>query len=226
LWPAYVGITRRAMQQIIREANEKGRPLTGEEAIHMLDPHWSDLKAREQPHPMLPLYRRHAERRMARLAAAYTPIPGAADLSSKVEVTVDGGTRTVRTDVLAHFRTPDGRRRVIALETDSLQKKVKDGAINWTDLDSQFKVTFSLLAGAADGELDLFVYSDADGLLYEARWSIQKSSVPKARAAAEEHVRRGIAGEIEASVSPFRCGRCGNLVHCPHWIGAGEREVR
>ncbi|HEV2149797.1 MAG TPA: UvrD-helicase domain-containing protein [Longimicrobiaceae bacterium] len=225
LWPAYVGVTRRAMQQIVREANETGRPLTRLDATRVLDLYWSDLAGREHPHPMLPLYRRYAENRVARLAAVYTPVPGAVDLPSTVEVTVEGGKRTVRTDVLGYFRSPGGRRRVIALETDSLEGDVKNGGINWTDLDQQLKVTFSLLHGGGDGDLDLSVYSDADGCIYEARWSIQKASVPKARTAAEERVRRGIAGEVEMNINPFQCGRCGHLVHCPHWIGAGEKAV-
>lgn len=220
LWPAYVGITRRAMQGIVRAANAAGRPLSPAEALTLLDEQWADTEGRE--HPLLPLYRRYAERRVKRLAAAYMPVAGAEDLASEVELAVEGGTRMVRTDLLGYFRLPDGRRRAIGLEDDSLAGTVlEDGTLNWTDLD-RLKVPFSLLHTAAAGDLEIFVYSDADGLVYPARWSRQKTSMSKGRTAAEEQVRRGIVGQVEATIKPYTCGTCRHLVHCPHWVGAAE----
>lgn len=220
LWPAYVGITRRTMQGIVRAANAAGRPLSPAEALALLDEQWADMEGRE--HPLLPLYRRYAERRVKRLAAAYVPAAGAEDLASEVELAVEGGARMVRTDLLGYFRLPDGRRRAIGLEDDSLASvALEDGTLNWKELD-RLKVPFSLLHAAASSDLEIFVYSDADGRLYPARWSRQKASMSNGRTAAEEQVRRGIAGQVEATVTPYTCGTCRHLVHCPYWVGAAE----
>ena len=84
---------------------------------------------------------------------------------------------------------------------------------------------FSLLHTAADGNLEIFVYSDADGRIYPARWSKQKASMTKGRTAAEEQVRRGIVGQVEAAVKPYTCVTCRHRVHCPYWVGAAESPL-
>jgi superfamily I DNA/RNA helicase len=221
LWPMYVGVTRRAMQRIVRTANHERRPVTPGEAIAILDEEWEDVHGRE--HPLLPLYRKRAERRVLRLASAYVPEDVAEELPLELVLSTAGGERVVRTDLLAHFRVAGGGRRVIGFEKDPLDVKLKNGGINWGDLDKgKLQVPFSLLQTAAEGDLELAVFSEADGRIHTARWSIQKPSMVKARAGAEDQVRRGIAGEVETKIKSFTCGTCPHRVHCPHWMRASD----
>jgi len=223
LWPMYVGVTRRAMQQLVRHANVTGTRVDHAQAIAFLDEEWTEVEGRK--HPLLPLYRRHAEGRVTRLADAYIPDgAGAEDLVSEVEVAVGEHGRRVRTDLLAYFQLPDGRRRAIGLEDGSLAGMVRsDGEINWKDLQKgRMQSPFSLLETAAPGDLEIFVYSDADGRLYRARWSKQKKSMDAARNSAQGQVQRGASRTIEARINEFQCGRCLHRVHCPYWIRPGE----
>lgn len=226
LWPMYVGVTRRAMQRVVQEANASGQPVDLARAIAVLDEEWEDATNRK--HLLLPLYRRHAERRLARLAEAYHPDAVAAEeLPSEVEIAFEGHVRMVRTNLLGYFRLPDGRRRAIGLEEGSLVGKMNaDGEINWSDLHKgKLQWPFALLEEAGPGALEIFVYSDADGRIYPARWSKQKKSMTTARTSAQDQVGRGVSRVIESRIPEFVCARCQHRVHCPHWIGAGEPPV-
>lgn len=220
LWPMFVGVTRRAMQRVLHKANQQGSPVTPEEAIQILDEAWKDAQGRE--HPLLPLYRKHAERRVRRLAATYAPEGVAEELPLELLLGTEGGERIVRTDLLAHFRVAGGGRRVVGFEDDPMDAKLKNGGINWGDLDKgKLQVPFALLQTTGEGELELAVFSEADGRIHPARWSIQKASMVKARNAAEEQIRRGVTGAVEATINEFACSTCRHRVHCPYWMGAG-----
>ena len=219
LWPAFVGITRRAMQEIACRANAAGRRLTAAEAFTVLDEEWADLDGRD--HPLLGVYRRAAERRVARWAGAWEPMAGAEELSGNIPVRAEGGERMVRTDVLAYFRAPGGRRVAVATTDWLPAARDKHNAVKWSDY-KEHHLAFSLLEAAHEGPLDLYLYGEEDGAVAPASWSQLKESSSNVRAGAGEVLRRGIATRVEATVTPFRCGTCAHRVHCPHWLGAGE----
>jgi superfamily I DNA/RNA helicase len=219
LWPAFVGMTRRAMQEVARRANAAARQLTAVEALAVLDEEWADMDGRD--HPLMDVYRRAAERRVARWNTAWEPVPGADDLASNVVVRAEGEELLVRTDVLAYFRAPGGRRVAVAMTRRIPAARDKQNAVKWSDYKEQ-QLAFSLLEAAHDGPLDLYLYGEEDGALAPASWSRSKDSSGNVRGGAGEVLGRGLATRVEATVTPFRCGTCAHRVHCPHWLGAGE----
>ena len=219
LWPAFVGMTRRAMQEVVHRANAAARRLTTAEALAVLDEEWADMDGRD--HPLMGVYRRAAERRVARWTAAWEPVAGAEDLSTNVAVRAEGDERLVRTDVLAYLRAPGGRRVAVAMVHKLPAARDKQNAVKWSDY-KEHQLAFSLLEAAHDGPLDLYLYGEEDGALAPASWSRIKDSSGNVRASAGEALGRGIAARVEATVVPFRCGTCAHRVHCPHWLGAGE----
>jgi hypothetical protein len=234
LYPPFFAAVRKTLRTVASSARAGESPCE-EHALSVLEEQWP--RARWAEHPHAEVYSTAAQRmvvgfaralgRMMRNGAAglgVTPLDPEPMLSSGAGAGAgdgdgdgDGQSVDVRLDLIAQFRRSDGSTLAIAFRPESLRQD--EGSLNWSDL-AESKRTSLALFGASRPAATAYVYSGADGRIYEYRWSKSAKSLPALTAALDARRDAFARGDFSVDVTRYGCDRCRVRVSCPHWIGA------
>jgi superfamily I DNA/RNA helicase len=219
IYPKFVDRLRRTLQHIVRLAHERAAPLDADEAEKLLDEYWpeNDFKG----HPHLTVFLPRARNWVRAFAAEYDPreFQGEA-LEPAVVIGVGNEVRTVRGDLVANIRGPEGRLAVL-FRPDALQPDATGQALNWGTLKEYHRLPFVLLWGE-DRHLRPRVFCGPSERIYDYKWARGKAdeALRDELAAAGASAQAQAAGEFVQQVSEFLCDDCVCRVSCPFWIGA------
>jgi DNA helicase-2/ATP-dependent DNA helicase PcrA len=227
LYPAFVGMSRRAIERIIELANARGEPVSLEEAEAIFTEAWDDGGWADHPH--LSLYRRHGRVRVFGIADAYHPQGERREtLPAEISIEVEGGVRMIRLGLIGYYRRPSGERIALALRAESFatEKDLEKGIAWGTLKKASHRLPFVLLYGG-EGTLQPQIFSVEDGQIYPLQWSRQKplETIDKLAARARDELRGGLQGVFTATIKRWDCDRCSHRLVCPHWIDAAVDET-
>jgi len=131
----------------------------------------------------------------------------------------EGTRRTLKLQLIGHFRDSNGDRVVIALQPRAPQNF--DGTLNWSALKDYQLLPFVLLHQHHSGIRPLLFFGE-DGALGIFKW--RRSRPEEARNEHAERARKAVdalsSGSFEAIPDDWMCDRCPSRIICPCWIGA------
>ena len=139
-------------------------------------------------------------------------------LDPELTITGTADAPVVRLDLVGHLRRIDGTVEAIAFRPETV-KAGNGGDINWSSLSKRNRLAFVLLERATPG-IKGRVYSGADGMLRNFRWSRDADSLPKEATTAIAQLDALGRSELATTVKAYTCDHCPVRVSCPHWIGA------
>jgi len=195
-----------------------GRSLSAPEAVEIATVEWPEGEFADHPHYVI--YRTAMLRTVESFATVYQPA-GDSIVTLDPEIVISGNedNAIVRLDLVGHWRDGAGRVEAISYRPESLQKKTKGGAINWSDLSEKKRAAFVLLEHATPGTTP-HVFSGEDGQLFGYRWKATKTEASLSEAAARllEQRDRLARGEFAAKPTAYTCDRCPARISCPLWM--------
>jgi DNA helicase-2/ATP-dependent DNA helicase PcrA len=219
LYPAFFAIARRAMRRVVTATAEHGLPVTTVHADAILDETWPAEDFANHPH--VEIYRAAARRMVRGFATEFASAMRTQEpftvLDPELAVTGDDPEPTISLDLVAHVRLANGRVVAIGFRPETIETG-KGGDVNWSALEGK-RLSFVLLERATPG-ISPRIFSGADGVMRDFRWSQKSDSLPKETAAVLARLAALARLEFATTVKPFTCDRCGTRVGCPHWIGA------
>lgn len=215
LYPTFHAIVRYALRQIINKAHEISAPVGVAEAREILLDGWKAAKVSEHSHCSiyLPLALAYVER----LARAYAPPRAKVDPLDTSILEEETGV-SVRLDLIAHYRTSDGKTVAIMFRPESLKAGVREKGLLWGKLGAGERVPFVLLR-QRDSEINPFVFSGEDGEIYPYLWGRDKDLEKEAGRVAGRFKDFGRSQFIQP-IKEHKCDRCDSRLPCPHWLGA------
>lgn len=219
LYPEFTKRVRSMLSKIVQLASSRA-DVTQTDVEQIVEAEWpSELLA---DHPHISLYRPRALRWTMRFAEALQRgglrISTLCEEAFEIEDT-EGTKRTLRLQLIGHFRDSNGDRIVIALQPRAPQKF--DGTVNWSELKDYQLLPFVLLHQRHSGIRPLLFFGE-DGAIGTFKW--RRGHPEEAR---NEHAKRAhkavnalSSGSFEAILEDWTCDRCPSRIICPCWIGA------
>src|SRR5262249_11912139 len=150
LYPAFTVTVRRAMRNIVVQAQLEKRQVTAAEAREIFLAAYQDEKGARQNHPHYHLYERVGASFSQKFAAEFQPHQGEVEflhLSEGGELIFDQGEDLIplRLDLAACFRDQHGVTHAILYRRESLSEIIT-GELNWGAIDQDYKsVSFIIL---------------------------------------------------------------------------------
>jgi superfamily I DNA/RNA helicase len=216
LYPAFFQATRRAMERVVYESSKKGNAISQSKAAEIFRQEWSANGADGHRHHRI--YFALGQKYVERFAAAAEILP-AADKYLESAMGDDTAGLRLRLDLVAFHRAADGSVIAVQFRPESYADKAKDGSLQWSKLDNSYRIPFALLR-RREPNLQPFVFSGEDGVLYPFLWSVKKSSVEEEARRAEERYKLFSRRIFNQPINRWKCDRCEVHVICPHWIEA------
>ena len=222
LYPLFFDVVRRAMGRIVHLTQARGTPFSHDEAKELFLQEWPISDVSDHPHHAL--YAHLACESIEQFARAYVPVPKA---SAHLDLTAhDAATGlALRYDLLALYDAEDGTTVAISLRPESLRAKHREHGLLWSGLSPAHRMSFMLLRQEKPN-LQPYVFSAADGVLYPYAWTANANELAKETQRLAQQCDDVARGRFAAKVQEWTCNRCPVRVSCPHWLGAlaGEPE--
>jgi superfamily I DNA/RNA helicase len=216
LYPAFFQAARRAMERVIYESGETGRPVSQSKAAEIFRQEWDAHGAGGHRHEGI--YFMLGRKYVERFALASESLPPA-DKYLESALGDDTAGLRLRLDLVAFHRSADGSVIAVQFRPESYAEKAKDGNLQWSKLDNPYRIPFALLR-QREPYLRPFVFSGEDGTLYPFLWSAKKGSVEEEARRAEERYRLFSRRIFNQQINRWKCERCEVHVICPHWLEA------
>ncbi|HEY6401212.1 MAG TPA: 3'-5' exonuclease, partial [Blastocatellia bacterium] len=216
LYPAFFQAARRAMERVIYESREAGNAISQSKAAEIFREEWKANGADGHRHHRI--YFALGQKYVERFAVASESLPPA-DKYLESALGDDTAGLRLRLDLVAFHRAADGSVIAVQFRPESYADKVKDGSLQWSKLDNPYRIPFALLR-QREPQLQPFVFSGEDGVLYPFLWSAKKGSVEEEARRAEERYRLFSRRIFNQQINRWKCDRCEVHVICPHWLEA------
>ena len=221
LYPPFFEVVRFVLSQVLKAAWSTGESVSRAAALGMLQRAWAT--AEPKPHPHGDLYRTLAEQYVARFARAYRPGEGSF-LALDNSAPLHPGGPDVELGLVAAFIAPDRTPTAILFRPESFVGKLSAGGkILWSKLSSNRRIPFVLLRETYP-DLDPYVFSGDDGVIYPFAWSTTSGSEEKQAESARERARSLASRHLNYKVSDWLCDRCSVRVGCPHHLRTRGRD--
>ena len=220
LYPIFFDVVRRAMGHIVRLTQDRGAPFSRDEAKELFLHEWPISDVSDHPHHAL--YAHLACESIEQFARAYVPVPKAKahlDLTAHDESTG----LALRYDLLALYDAEDGTTVAISLRPESLQAKHREHGLLWSGLSPAHRMAFVMLK-QENPNLQPYVFSAADGVLYPYAWTANSNALAKETQRLAQQCDDVARGRFATKVQEWTCNRCPVRVSCPHWLGALAEE--
>jgi hypothetical protein len=222
LRPLYPEFTKRArlmLSRVVQLASSSGQ-VTQTDVVRIVEEEWpAELLA---DHPHISLYRPRAHRWTLRFAEALQR--GGFRIDTPYEETfeiedTEGSQRTLKLQLIGHFRDSNGDRVVIALQPRAPQNF--DGTVKWSKLKDYQLLPFVLLHQRHSGIRPLLFFGE-DGAIGIFKWRRDRPDEARNEHAerASKAVKALSLGSFEATLDDWICDRCPSRIICPCWIGA------
>jgi hypothetical protein len=215
LYPAFVGIMRRALRVIAATTHEHGRRLTTAEVDSIFDDCWPTADFADHPHR--DVYRKAGRRMAAEFVAAY-PDANAELLDSEIVLIDRQNAPKVKGDFVGLTRTAGGQLQPILFRVE-VPKLNKAGTINWSGLSTLKRAGFVLLESQSPGSQPR-VFSGSAGKLINFLWSKDSVSLSNDVETITEQYDRLVANIFNTKVDPYSCDDCSMRLVCPYWLKA------
>jgi hypothetical protein len=236
LYPSFFAAVRRVLRVLVERACASGVAAGDEDARAVLAAEWPREMVEGHHHGAL--YRDAGERMVVSFARAFRPMVAAGMVGLDPELVLAsqvGDGLDVRLDLVGHYRRVDGSVVAIAFRPESLagdrgdggdggdgRGKGNEGSLNWSELAESKRTSLALLEHLRPG-VAAYVYSGADGRIYEYKWSKSKKSLPTLAAGLEGRRSALARGEFGSELGKYQCDRCRVRASCPGWIGADRK---
>ncbi|HZS08488.1 MAG TPA: UvrD-helicase domain-containing protein [Blastocatellia bacterium] len=222
LYPSFFVALRLAMQKVVEQAQETNQQVSENEAVAIFAESFSESEFAEHPHYLL--YRETGALYITRFARAYIPRSGAGEFIDPALLVEETDSRLLplRFDLVAAFRCADGTSHAITFRPESLAKaaaKNRPGELLWSGLKPAQRMAFLLLKDRLP-ELEPWVFSAADGVLYKFLWNQRPANMTAEAERANDRWRALTSRRFETKLNERACDRCPTRIACPHWIGA------
>jgi superfamily I DNA/RNA helicase len=221
LYPEFTRRVRSMLERIVQSNLENGE-VPPEVVAKIVDEEWPVELLAEHPH--VALYRPRALRWTQRFAQTLqrnafgqgTPYQETFELKD-----LEGTERTLKLQLVGHFRDVNGDRVVIAMQPCA--PRGFTGAVKWSDLKDYQLLPFVLLHERHRDVRPLLFFGE-EGQIVSFKW--HKHRPDQAR---HEHATRAqkvfddlSSGVFEATIDDWTCDRCPSRIICPCWIGAAR----
>lgn len=219
LYPEFTKRVRSMLERVMKLNLENGKvPL--EIVTQIVEEEWpSELHS---AHPHVALYRPRAHRWAQGLASALergTFHEGAPYQESFELEDTEGTERTVKLQLIGHFRDANGDRVVVAMQPRA--RPNFNGTVNWSELQDYQRLPFVLLH-ERHGNVRPLLFFGEEGEIGSFKW--HKHTPEQARrgeVVRAQKVLDGLSsGFFEATIDDWKCDRCPSRIICPCWIGA------
>jgi len=220
LYPEFMQQVRQILQRIVREALQRGRPLTETDAQAIAEEEWPI--DRQKDHPHFPIYRPRALRWARKFARAFDPrgLTRTELADEPFEWTdTSGAKRAIKFHLVAQVRDPNGDRIAIALQVRSPKSSALQ--VNWSDIKDYERLPFVLLHDR-HGDVRPMIFFGEEDRLYPFKWSARQpeQTIRKQAESARALFLSLSAGTFQATPDDWICDRCRCRTICPAWIGA------
>jgi hypothetical protein len=128
------------------------------------------------------------------------------------------GQLPLRPDLLALYRAEDGTTVAITFRPESLAHKARGNGLLWSSLSAAQRVSFVMLK-QNEPDLQPYVFSAQDGVLYPYLWPSRPQELAKEAAAIARQWQALTQQRFETTVQMWTCERCPVRISCPHWLG-------
>jgi superfamily I DNA/RNA helicase len=214
IYPNFFQSVRRALERISHEFGREWDRLTDSQAHEIFLKEWEDHRIGDHPHHQI--YLRLGQQYIERFARAAQSLP---PVWEHIDTTVGGQQidRLLRLNLVAFYRTIEGRVIAISFRPESFAAKATEGNLPWSSLDSAFRIPFVLLR-EREPQLHPYIFSGEDGLIYRFVWSKRKDSLGEEMRRAIEKFGQLSQGVFVEQVDRWKCDRCESRVICPYWL--------
>jgi hypothetical protein len=222
LYPEFTKRVRAMLARVVHLTLQNTETPSDTDVAQIVEAEWpADLLA---DHPHISLYRPRAHRWSEKFAHALkrggfrkgTPYEEAFEVEDG-----EGKTRTLKLQLVGHFRDANGDRVVIALQPRAPQDF--NGSLNWSELKDYELLPFVLLH-ERHGDVRPLLFFGEDGEIGNFKW--RKGRPDQARSEQAARARKGFealsSGHFEATLDDWMCDRCPSRIICPCWIGATD----
>jgi superfamily I DNA/RNA helicase len=222
LYPIFNGVIRNALKVIVEKSFVAGRVLNRYEALQILDGEWK--KADVENHSHHEIYYGLARNYAESFARNFQP-----QISGNIEfldliIKADANQLMVRLDLACAYRVNGGSPTAILFRPESLKAKVREKGLLWSGLSNPRRASLVLLK-SVEPDLQVFVFSGADGQIYPFQW-VKQPNFETEVTRLQEKLQNFALNRFVSEPEPFKCDRCQNRLSCPHWLEAlGEDSV-
>jgi superfamily I DNA/RNA helicase/Zn-dependent peptidase ImmA (M78 family) len=220
LYPVFYSSLRAALETIVQRVHESNSGVSADEAAVIFTTRFTRAEVSEHPH-----YRLYLDAGIAytaRFAEVFAPQARVSEFFDPAELLADTRRLPLRFDLVSSFRTVDGLAHIIVFRPESLAKAASKGnatELVWSGLKAAHRVAFVLLRNRLP-ELQPWVYSAADGVLYRLLWNRRPDNMTTEAERVTERWRAITHGRFEAKPNERNCDCCPARIACPHWLDA------
>ena len=220
LYPVFYSSLRAALETIVQRRHESDATVSAEEAALIFTTRFKRAEVSEHPH-----YRLYLDAGIAyaaRFAEVFVPTARVIEFFDPAELLTETRLLPLRFDLVAGFRTADGLAHIIVFRPESLAKSASKGhatELVWSGVKTAHRMAFVLLRNRLP-ELQPWVYSAADGVLYRLLWNRRPDNMTTEAERVTERWRAITCGRFETKLNERNCDRCPARIACPHWLEA------
>jgi superfamily I DNA/RNA helicase len=228
LYPRFYAAARAAMGQVVRRAQEAAHTVSAAEAETAFIDVFTGEEIADHPHFLF--YQRIGAEFTSRFANVYRPEPRAIEFLDLIDVTreiagdmAEEDLLPLRLDLVAHFHGDDGQDHAILFRPEALGTR-KQGELPkelpWSKISDPARTMTFLLLRRRSEKLQPWVFSAADGALYQYRWNQRAETMEDDTAAALARLQAFSRRRFEWRINDYTCEQCPCRIVCPYWIGA------
>lgn len=220
LYPVFYSSLRAALETIVQRLHESDMAVSADEAAVIFTTRFTRAEVSEHPH-----YRLYLDAGIAytaRFAEVFAPQARVSEFFDPAELLADTRMLPLRFDLVSSFRTADGLAHIIVFRPESLAKAASKGnatELVWSGLKTAHRMAFVLLRNRLP-ELQPWVYSAADGVMYRLLWNRRPDNMTTEAERVTERWRAITHGRFETKLNERNCDRCPSRIACPHWLDA------
>lgn len=227
LYPQFYESVRYTLEQTVFRSHMNAPPMTPAEAEDWFVKTFVLEKTLENP--LAPLYLKNGSRIVRRFAEIYKPQNRAKRFIKSAVLDLESLSGydvlsiPVRLSLVAHYEEETGTQHAIIFRPESLTDAKTErvtAEIPWSRIDRLGRKLAFLLLRKAGHNIEPWVYSGADGILYKLLWNRNSDTTKADTESALVRLKNYDNKQFEWQINERMCGRCPCRIGCPYWLKA------